>query len=102
MQFAKPLRERIRRGLIRCSIRVWQTPRVKAGGKYRMEDGHVVVDSIEEITEGDLTDRLARESGFANVTELMAVARHGVGDRLFLVRFHYLPPGGWDERHPKS
>lgn len=52
-----------------------------------MEDGHVVVDSIAEITEDTLTDRLARESGFANVAELMAVARHGAGDRVFLVRF---------------
>lgn len=102
MVFAKPLRERIRRGLIRCTIRVWQTPRVKAGGRYRMEDGHVVVDSIEEIAEDDLTDRLARESGFANVTDLMAVAKHGVGDRVFLVRFHYLPPGGWEQLRPKA
>lgn len=102
MVFAKALRERIRRGLIRCTIRVWQHPRVKAGGTYKMEDGHVVVDSIEELTEGDLTDRLARESGFANVEELMAVARHGAGDRVFLVRFHYLPPGGWDLPRRKS
>lgn len=101
MVFAKPLREGIRRGLIRCTIRVWQHPRVKAGGKYKMEDGHVVVDSIEEVTEGTLTDRLARESGFANVEELMAVARHGAGDR-FLVRFHYLAPGGWDQPRRKS
>lgn len=102
MVFAKPLRERIRRGIIRCTIRVWQHPRVKAGGKYKMEDGHVVVDSIEEITEGHLTDGLARESGFANVEELMAVARHGAGDRVFLVRFHYLRPGGWEQRRQKS
>lgn len=67
-----------------------------------MEDGHVVVDSIAEITEDTLTDRLARESGFANVAELMAVARHGAGDRVFLVRFHYLPPGGWEQRRPES
>lgn len=102
MVFAQPLRERIRRGLIRCTVRVWQQPRVKAGGKYKMEDGHVVVDSIEEILEDDLTDRVAQESGFANITALMAVARHGAGDRVFLVRFHYLPPGGWERRHAKS
>lgn len=33
--------------------------------------------------------------------ELMAVARHGAGDRVFLVRFHYLPPGGWGQRRQK-
>lgn len=95
MVFARPLRERIRRGIIRCTIRVWQSPRVKAGGRYRMEDGHVVVDSIDEISQADLTDRLAQESGFANVDDLMAIAKHGTGERVFLVRFHYLPAGGW-------
>ena len=46
MVFTKRLREGIRRGRIRCSIRIWQSPRVKAGGRYRMDDGHIVVDSI--------------------------------------------------------
>ena len=27
---------------------------------------------------------------------LMRLARHGSGDQLYLIRFHYLPPGGWD------
>ena len=22
--------------------------------------------------------------------------RHGSGDKVYLIRFHYLPPGGWD------
>lgn len=95
MVFARPLRERIRRGVIRCTIRVWQSPRVKVGGRYRMEDGHVVVDSVDELRDADVTDRLAQESGFADVEALMAMARHGAGDRVFLVRFHYRPPGGW-------
>lgn len=95
MVFAKALRERIRRGIIRCTIRVWQSPRVKVGGQYTMEDGHVVVDTIDEIADADITDRLAQESGFPSVDALMAVARHGAGERVFLVRFHYVPPGGW-------
>lgn len=96
MVFTKRLREGIRRGLIRVSIRVWQTPRVKVGGKYAIDDGHVVVDAIDEIDAGDITDDLARESGFANVPDLMAMAKHGKGEHVYLVRFHYLPPGGWD------
>ncbi len=104
MVFARQLREGIRRGLIRCTIRVWQQPRVKLGGKYKMGDGHVVVDAIDEIVEDDITDRLARESGFPDVAALMAVARHGAGERLYLVRFHYLPPGAWTSayRTPSS
>lgn len=96
MVFAKQLREGIRRGRIRCSIRVWERPRVKAGGRYAMDEGHIVVDSIEEIELSDVTESLARESGFANVSDLLAMARHGRGENVYLVRFHYLPPGGWD------
>jgi hypothetical protein len=96
MQFAKQLREGIRRGRIRCSVRVWTRPHVKAGGRYRMDDGHIVVDSIEPMREEDLTCDLARESGFETVEELLRIARHGSGDQMYLVRFHYLPPGGWE------
>jgi hypothetical protein len=96
MVFAKALREGVRRGRIRCSVRIWQRPHVKAGGRYPMDEGHIVVDSIEEIGRRQITEALARESGFANVKDLLALAKHGSGERVFLIRFHYLPPGGWD------
>ena len=96
MQFTRALREGIRRGRIRCSVRVWTQPHVKVGGRYRMEDGHIVVDSIEPIDVGDITYDLARESGFESVEALLQIARHGKGDNIYLIRFHYLPPGGWD------
>jgi hypothetical protein len=96
MVFTKRLREGIRRGRIRCSIRIWVRPHVKEGGRYRMDEGHIVVESIAPITVTDITDDLARKSGFASVDELLRVARHGKGDNVYLVRFHYLPPGAWD------
>ncbi len=98
MIFTKRLRERVRRGRIRCSVRIWQNPRVKVGGRYPMDDGHIVVDSVERITIADITHDLARESGFDSVEDLLSVARHGSGRKVFLVRFHYLPPGAWDVR----
>jgi hypothetical protein len=98
MEFTKRLREGIRRGRIRCSIRVWKRPHVKVGGRYQMEQGHIVVDSIERITLDDVTHELARESGFENVSALLQVAKHGSGDNVYLIRFHYLPPGAWDLR----
>lgn len=100
MVFARQLREGIKRGRIKISIRVWMHPRVKAGSRYPMDDGHVVVDSIEPIRKKDITSGLARESGFASVAELMKVARHGKGEKIYLVRFHYLRPGEWDLRPP--
>jgi hypothetical protein len=96
MVFTKRLREGIRRGRIKCSIRIWMRPQVKAGGRYRMDDGHVVVDSIAPITLKDITHDLARESGFDSVDDLLAMAKHGRGDNVYLIRFHYLPAGAWD------
>ena len=100
MQFLKRLREGIRRGRIRSTIRIWTHPHVKVGGRYRMDDGHVVVDSIAPIDVGDITCDLARESGFESVDDLLQTARHGQGANAYLIRFHYLPPGGWDTPRP--
>jgi hypothetical protein len=96
MVFTKRLRERIRRGRIRCSVRIWMRPQVKVGGRYPMDDGHIVVDSIVPISISDITNDLARESGFDSVDDLLQIARHGRGDNVYLIRFHYLPPGAWD------
>jgi len=101
MVFAKPLRERVRSGRIRCSIRIWTSPHVKVGGRYPMDDGSIVVDSIVPIKMKDITYDLARESGFESVEALLAVAKHGRGNKIFLIRFHYLPPGGWDTGRAK-
>jgi hypothetical protein len=105
MLFTKRLREGIRRGRIRCTIRIWTRPHVKVGGRYRMDEGHVVVDSIAPIAVADVTDDLARESGFESVDDVLRIARHGSGDKVYLIRFHYLPPGAWDtpgQKHRQS
>lgn len=97
MVFAKQLRDGIRRGRIKSSVRIWQRPHVKVGGKYPMDDGHIVVDSIDEIRIKDITHDLAREGGFQSVKDLLGIAKHGPGDNVYLIRFHYLPPGAWDK-----
>jgi hypothetical protein len=93
MVFAKRLREGVRRGEIRCSVRIWMHPHVKAGGRYRMDEGEIEVDSIETIGFPDITPELARASGFLGVLDLLKVAKHGRGENVYLVRFHYVPPG---------
>jgi len=40
----------------------------------------------------DVTPELARESGFLGVIDLLKVAKHGKGENIYLVRFHYVPP----------
>jgi len=94
MLFTKRLREGVRRGDITCSVRIWKYPHVKVGSRYAMEDGEIEVDSIDPIGLADITPMLARESGFLGVVDLLKVAKHGKGDNVYLVRFHYVPPRG--------
>jgi hypothetical protein len=92
MMFTKRLREGVRSGAITCSVRIWQSPRVIVGNRYKMEEGEIEVDSIEPIGLPDITSELAQASGFLGVLDLLKVAKHGKGDRIYLVRFHYIPP----------
>jgi hypothetical protein len=95
MDFTKRLRPGVQRGEITCSIRIWQSPRVKAGNRYLSTGvGQIEVDSIEPIELSDVTPELARESGFNGVVDLLKIARHGSGTNVYLVRFHYVPPRG--------
>lgn len=64
MIFTKQLRAGVRRGRITCSVRFWTSPHVKVGGRYRMDEGKIEVDSIREITLLEITPDLARRSGF--------------------------------------
>jgi hypothetical protein len=92
MQFTKRLRDGVRTGKITCSVRIWQRPHVIVGNRYRMEEGEIEIDSITPIGLPDITSELARESGFLGVVDLLKVAKHGKGDRIYLIRFHYIPP----------
>ena len=92
MVFTKRLREGIRQGKITCSVRIWTHPHVKVGNRYQMEEGEIEVDSVEQIAFPDITPMLARESGFLGVVDLLKVAKHGKGENIYLVRFHYVPP----------
>jgi hypothetical protein len=88
--FTKRLRERIVRGEITCSVRIWTRPHVIAGQRYRMGDGEIEIESITPIGLPDITPELARESGFLGVIDLLKVAKHGQGNNVYLIRFRYL------------
>jgi len=93
MIFARNLRDGIRRGEIVCSVRIWMRPHVKVGNRYRMDEGEIEVDSVPPISLADVTPELARASGFKGVVDLLKVAKHGRGENVYLVGFHYAPPG---------
>jgi hypothetical protein len=68
-------------------------PHVSVGVRYRMEEGEIEVDSILPISFADITPELARRSGFDGVIDLLKTAKHGRGENVYLVEFHYVPPG---------
>jgi hypothetical protein len=98
MTFTKRLRDGVRRGEITCTVRIWTRLHVRVGGRYRMDEGEIEVDSIETIGLPDITPELARASGFLGVLDLLKIAKHGKGDNIYLIRFHYVPPA----RVPKA
>jgi hypothetical protein len=65
-------------------------PHVKVGNRYRMEEGEIEVASIDQIGLSEITPMLARESGFLGVVDLLKVAKHGPGESIYLIRFHYV------------
>jgi len=92
MQFVKYLRDGVRSGAITTTVRIWHRPRVTVGKRYRMEEGSIEIDSIDSITLDDLTPALARACGFRGVQDLLNIAKHGAGENVYLVRFHYIGP----------
>lgn len=90
MQFQQRFHAPIAAGEITCSVRIWQSPRVKVGGRYRVGAGAIEVTAVRELGFDDITPALARRSGFAGVVELLKVAKHGAGERVFLVDFRWL------------
>jgi hypothetical protein len=91
MIFTKALRERVQSGEITASVRIWTRPHVTVGKRYRMGPGAIEVDSIVPMSLQDITPALARATGFQGVIDLLKVAKHGKGENVYLVRFHYVP-----------
>jgi hypothetical protein len=63
---------------------------VKVGGRYALAPGEIVVTKVFEISLADVTPTLARDSGFSGVVELLKVAKHGAGRRVFVIEFRYV------------
>ena len=68
-----------------------ETSHVKVGGRYRMDEGEIEVNSIRAISLAEITPELARRSGFEDVAEFLKIAKHGSGENIYLIRFHCSP-----------
>lgn len=90
LMFTKRLREPIMRGEITCTVRIWRRLGVKVGGRYPLGPGRVHVTRIQHVDLDDITDEIARRSGFKDLNDLMSVARHGSGESVYLIDFVYV------------
>jgi hypothetical protein len=90
MTFTKRLHAGIMAGEITQTLRIWKNLRAKVGGRYPFAaGGEIEVTRIREIELSDVTADMARRQGFAGLVDLLKVAKHGSGQRVFLVDFEY-------------
>jgi hypothetical protein len=64
--------------------------------------GKIEVTKLREISLTDVTPELARRTGFSGIVELLKVAKHGAGRRVFLVEFRYQPPAATGRGLPSN
>lgn len=89
MGFTKRLHAGIMAGEITETLRFWHRPRAKVGSRYPLGPGAVEVVRLREIDLADVTPDMARRMGFAGLVDLLKVAKHGSGERMFLIDFEY-------------
>ena len=79
-------------GDITLTFRLWRRPRVKPGGRYRVGDGQIEVDSIELIPFAFIDEADLRRSGEADLESLRRRAAHAgpIHDEtaLYRIEFH--------------
>ena len=93
MLFPAELWERIADGTVTSAIRRWKRPTVKPGGNLRSPGGYLAIDSVEVITDEDVTDELARRCGFDSATALLADLPPPSPDRRsYRIDFHVAGP----------
>lgn len=76
MEFSRELRDSVLAGDITVTFRLWRTPRVKAGGRYRVGPGQIEVDSIELVPFASIDGTDLRRSGEADLESLRNRAAH--------------------------
>src|ERR1700729_3684504 len=76
MQFSRELRNDVLTGDITLSVRLWQRPRVKSGGRYRVGPGEIEVDAIELFPFSAVSAQDVRRSGEPDLEALRRRAAH--------------------------
>ncbi len=96
MEFSRELRNDVLGGDITLSVRLWKSPRVKEGGRYRVGPGEIEVDAIELLPFAAITDEDVRRAGEPDRKTLRQRAAHagpiGEDTLVYRIEFHAVIP----------
>ena len=76
VEFSRELRDDVLAGDITLTIRMWQRPKVKEGGRYRVGLGRIEVDAVELVPFSAITDADVRRAGEPDRETLRERAAH--------------------------
>jgi uncharacterized protein YqfB (UPF0267 family) len=92
VEFSQELRADVLTGRITVSFRLWSRPKVKVGGRYRVEAGQIEVDSVELVPFSSIDDADLCRSGEADLESLRQRAAHAgpihEDTLLYRIEFH--------------
>jgi hypothetical protein len=91
VEFSRDLRDNVIAGDITVSFRLWQRPKVRAGGRYRVGPAVIEVDSVELVPFAAITTDDVRRSGEPDREQLRHRAAHAgpVTDDTLLYRIEF-------------
>jgi hypothetical protein len=91
VEFSRDLRDDVIAGDITVSYRLWQRPRVRAGGRDRVGPAEIEVDSVELVPFAAITPDDIRRSGEPDRETLRQRAAHAgpVADDTLLYRIEF-------------
>lgn len=97
MEFSRELRPAVLSGDISVSIRLWQRSKVKTGARYRVGDGEIEIDAVEQIPFAYVDEADVRRSGETDRESLRRRAAHAGpihNDTLvYRIEFHVVDVG---------
>lgn len=78
-------------GQVTVTFRLWSRPKVKVGGRYRVESGWIEVDSIELVLFASIDETDLLRSGEADPDSLRGRAAHAgpIQDDTLLYRIEF-------------
>jgi hypothetical protein len=98
VEFSRELRDDVLGGDITLSVRLWQRPQVKEGGRYRVGLGLIEIDAIELVPFSAITEEDVRRAGEPDRETLRDRAAHaGPIDEdtlVYRIELHAVSPGG--------